>query len=90
MAKDTIENGTYYDSHCWVFTPKTFADLCMEIAELDLLKFACDYHIETPRNELEFYVGMVPSDSKTEIISSWNRMKSSLNDSKTYQHFPPK
>ncbi|MFA5955099.1 methyltransferase domain-containing protein [Hyphomicrobium sp.] len=87
-AKDSIVNGTYHDSHCWIFTPITFAELCKEMAELDLLTFACAHYIETPRNELEFYVHMVPSDDKNSIIESWERMKKSLLESETYQKSP--
>jgi len=85
LARDAIENGTYHDVHCWVFTPVTFAELCMQLAELDLLDFACGYHIETPRHESEFYVGMVADDDRNARIASWARMRDSLRASATYQ-----
>lgn len=85
LARDALANGTYYDSHCWVFTPVSFSELCIEMAELDLLGFACEHHIETPRNELEFYVHMIPSDDKAAIIESWARMRTQLLKSSTYQ-----
>ena len=84
-ARDALANGTYQDLHCWVFTPATFADLCAEMAELDLLGFACDYFFETPRDQLEFYVAMTPSDDKAAIIASWRRMREALLRSDTYQ-----
>jgi SAM-dependent methyltransferase len=85
LARDALAKGTYHDVHCWVFTPLTFASLCMELAELDLLGLACEYHIETARNEAEFYVGMVASDRKADILASWARMRVSLLRSPTYQ-----
>jgi SAM-dependent methyltransferase len=88
-AKDALDNGIYHDSHCWIFTPLSFADLCGEMAKLDLLNFECDYCIETPRNELEFYVSMSPSEDKIEIIASWARMTEQLLSSKTYQQKTP-
>jgi SAM-dependent methyltransferase len=88
-AKDALENGNYHDTHCWIFTPLSFADLCGEMAKLDLLNFECDYCIETPRNELEFYVSMSPSEDKSEIIASWTRMTEQLLSSKTYQQKTP-
>jgi SAM-dependent methyltransferase len=84
-AKDAISNGTYHDTHCWVFTPMSLAKLFVELAELDLLHFACEFHIETPRNEFEFYVAMAPSGDKAAIIASWLEMESSLANSPTYQ-----
>jgi len=77
-ARDAIANGTYHDVHCWVFTPATFAELCMELADLGLLGLACSYHIDTPRDEAEFYVGMAASDDKDAVIASWAHMRSAL------------
>ena len=85
VARRTLAGGLYHDSHCWVFTPLTFAELCAEMADLDLLGFACDYYFETPRNEFEFYVAMTPSDDKAATIASWMRMKEALWRSDTYQ-----
>jgi SAM-dependent methyltransferase len=85
QARDAVSNGTYYDSHCWVFTPVSFAELCIEMAELELLEFSCDYYFETPRNALEFYVSMTPSADKAQAIASWANMKASLLQSPTYQ-----
>jgi SAM-dependent methyltransferase len=85
LAKQAFDNGSYHDVHCWVFTPLTFAELCLELAELDLLGFACSYYIETLRHDAEFYVSMVVSDSKGETIASWDRMRASLSRSETYQ-----
>jgi len=73
-ARDAIDNGTYQDSHCWVFTPKSFANLFVDMAKLDLLKFAYTHHFETVRYELEFVVHMSPSDNKDEIVKSWTDM----------------
>jgi hypothetical protein len=85
-ARDALANGTYYDTHCWVFTPVSLAELFTELAELDLLSFACTYHCETARNEIEFFVHLSPSNDKTVIINSWKAMKNSLLQSATYQH----
>jgi SAM-dependent methyltransferase len=85
LARDAIDNGNYHDVHCWVFTPVAFAELCMEMAGLDLLGFACGAYFETERNELEFVVHMSPCDSKAEILMSWERMKTWLLQSSAYQ-----
>jgi len=85
VARQVLAGDLYYDAHCWVFTPVSFADLCAEMADLDLLGFACDYFFETPRNVFEFYVSMTPSDDKAAIIASWRRMRQALLQSETYQ-----
>ena len=89
QARDTLANGTYYDTHCWVFTPVSFAELCAGMAELGLLDLACAYYFETPRNELEFFVGMAPGVGQEAIVASWRGMRDSLLASRTYQKAPP-
>ncbi len=81
LARDAIANGTYHDVHCWVFTPTSFAALCLELAELDLLALACDYFIDTAPNEAEFYVSMAPADRREDIVASWLGMHKSLQES---------
>ena len=85
VARQALANRLYHDSHCWVFTPVSFAGLCLEMADLDLMGFACAYHFETPRDEFEFYVGMAPSDDKASIVAGWRRMSDALLRSETYQ-----
>lgn len=74
LARDVIDNGTYHDVHCWVFTPFVFAQLCRELAKADLLKFACEYFIDTAYGELEFYVALRASRDKGEAVDSWAKM----------------
>ena len=85
LARDTLTHQSYHDCHCWVFTPISFADLCKELAIIDLLGFVCDFHFETVRDTLEFFVSMTPSSDKAAIIASWDRMKDELLRSATYQ-----
>jgi SAM-dependent methyltransferase len=85
VASDVLQNGTYHDTHCWVFTPVSFVELCIEMAELDLFFYVCEYFIETQFNEFEFYVSMRPSKNKKEIISSWEKIAVLLINSKTDQ-----
>lgn len=74
LARDVINNGTYHDIHCWVFTPASFAKLCCELAKVGLLKLACDYFVDTAHNELEFYVGMKATTDREEAMRSWQVM----------------
>jgi Methyltransferase domain len=84
-AKDSIENGVYHDTHCWIFTPVSFANLLYQLAELDLVGFACERFFETPRDVFEFYVHLSPSADRQRILDSWKLMKTDLLKSATYQ-----
>jgi SAM-dependent methyltransferase len=85
FAKDSLESGSYLDVHCWIFTPVSFANLLCQLAELDLLRFACERFFETPRDSFEFYVHLSPNSNKTHILDSWKSMKRGLLESPTYQ-----
>ncbi len=52
VAKDSIVNGVYHDTHCWVFTPVSFANLFHQLAELDLVGFACERFLKLPEMPL--------------------------------------
>lgn len=78
LARDALANGGYHDVHCWVFTPASFAGLCVELAANDLLDFACDYYFDTAHNESEFFISMIATDCRREIVGSWAEMRAAL------------
>jgi 2-polyprenyl-3-methyl-5-hydroxy-6-metoxy-1,4-benzoquinol methylase len=82
-ARDVLENGTYHDTHCWVFTPRSFAGLCQRLATVGLLHFACERFHDTEHNQLEFFVKLRRCDDRDKIIKSWLRMKESVVEDKT-------
>ena len=73
-ARDALENGTYHDVHCWVFTPKSFAGLFGKLAEAGLIDFACERFYDTEKYQFEFFVVLRTSDDKAWIRESWRRM----------------
>jgi SAM-dependent methyltransferase len=75
LAKDALENGTYHDVHCWVFTPASFAELLEEACRVGLVNFACDLFYDTEPDDLEFVVGMIESNDRSEMVASWRRMR---------------
>ena len=75
LAQDSIATGQYHDTHCWVFTPASFAQLFEELAMLGLVGFAYEYFVPTARNDLEFFVHMVASDDSEAIQRSWSQMR---------------
>ena len=86
IAKDSLLSENYHDSHCWIFTPVSFVKLCEVMASQGLLHFRCDYLIETPKNELEFYANLSPCEDVEQNILSWQRIADQLHNSKMYQH----
>lgn len=73
-AQDAVEHGTYHDVHCWVFTPTSFADMCVELARHGLLDFACETFHDTAVNEFEFFVTMRVCQDPEANAASWQRM----------------
>lgn len=80
LARDSFENGTYHDVHCWVFTPRSFARLIKSVCQMGLLDFACEGFCDTARNELEFSVVLRRSRDRDYIDASWSRMERSAHD----------
>jgi hypothetical protein len=74
-AKDAVDNDKYQDAHCWVFTPKSMARLFEQLAEADMINFACSKFQDTPQNELEFMVVLEKSTDKKQIIESWQTVQ---------------
>lgn len=73
LARDAEFNGVYHDVHCWVFTPASFVELCLELAGRGLIKFECEWLVDSPRDTFEFYVSMRPSIDQLAITASWQR-----------------
>lgn len=74
VARDALSNGTYHDVHCWVFTPRSFAELFAELASNGLIDFACAEFYDTEPSKIEFLVNMRVCDSTEEAVASWQRM----------------
>jgi SAM-dependent methyltransferase len=80
LARDVIDNGTYHDVHCWVFTPKSFAQLFGKMAEAGLVDFACERFHDTAQNTFEFFVSLRPSNDRAHIAASFKGMELEAND----------
>jgi hypothetical protein len=74
MARDAADNGTYHDAHCWVFTPRSFANLLEQLSRYGLVAFACDRFFDTEVNTIEFFVALRPETDTAKIVASWQRM----------------
>lgn len=65
------EEGRYHDVHCWVFTPRSFAGLMVEMAACGMLELSCEWLVPTALQTLEFFVSMRQSGSTSEVEASW-------------------
>jgi predicted SAM-dependent methyltransferase len=74
-ARDAVQNGSYHDVHCWVFTPSIFARICRQLAENGLLRMSCIEFFDTERNELEFHVHMQKCEDSEHAAQTWKRME---------------
>lgn len=71
-AERSYATGDYQDTHCWVFTPVSFARLCAALARLDKLDFVCERIYPTAKDEIEFIVALRPSPDRVARIESWD------------------
>lgn len=78
VARDSLENGTYHDVHCWVFTPRSFIELFEQMAALELVDFACDRFFDTSRYQIEFFASLGLAASHDEARRSWAAVKQEL------------
>lgn len=75
VRADAAQSGAYFDIHCWVFTPRSFADLMATLAEEHLMPFACSGFTDTRPNTLEFLVSARKSDDFQGNAQSWKHMR---------------
>lgn len=55
QSRQIASDGRYFDSHCWVFTPKSFLDLLRGATELGLVPFVLGEFQPTEAGEFEFF-----------------------------------
>ncbi|MHC2107067.1 methyltransferase domain-containing protein [Methylobacterium sp. CM6246] len=70
-ANKAFVESAYLDAHCWVFTPKSFADLMRQISGIGAIWLKCQNYIPTRRDSIEFYVSLAIGDSREENAKSW-------------------
>lgn len=62
LARDALENGTYRDCHCWVFSASHFRALLEEAREMGLISFEWVRFVEPTLGQFEFYVSLRPGN----------------------------
>ncbi|HWA78898.1 MAG TPA: methyltransferase domain-containing protein [Acetobacteraceae bacterium] len=81
MARDGLQNGLYHDVHCWVFTPRSFADLFARAGEAGLIRFACSAFYDTERYHIEFFTSLRPCQDRAEVARTWRQVEWTARDS---------
>ena len=71
IAERIFASGDYQDTHCWVFTPVSFAKLCAALARLGLLNFTCERIYPTEFHQLEFIAALRSSADRRAMIENW-------------------
>jgi SAM-dependent methyltransferase len=58
QAKTIVSESTYFDSHCWIFTPLSFIDLLEGAIRLSLFPLVPEDLTPTAPGSFEFYVSL--------------------------------
>jgi SAM-dependent methyltransferase len=80
FVRDARESGKYIDVHCWVVTPRRFAELMERLVAVGLIRFACTDFVDTILGSFDFYVAMQPSSDQDQAMASWRRMAKASRD----------
>lgn len=80
LARDVIDHGAYHDVHCWVFTPRSFAELMAQLAGLGLLRFRCSMFHDTTPDTFEFLVGLQRCADAQSAADSWAAVAAGLRE----------
>ena len=70
IARDVLATRRYHDVHCWVFTPRSFAELFEQASGLGLINFACEAFFDTELYQIEFFVQLRECGDRRRIVES--------------------
>ncbi len=70
VARASLE-GVYTDTHCWTFTPASFAGLLQFACHFGLARFACERLYPTEDAQIEFIVHLRRTNDTVRAAQSW-------------------
>ncbi len=76
ISKTSFEDCMYVDSHCWVFTPASFLELCADLVELGLLHWKLVFFADTRPDDEDFGVvlqRLAPGENISEVVASFRQ-----------------
>jgi SAM-dependent methyltransferase len=78
ICQEARDNGAYIDSHCWVFTPRSFLDVLQAIADLGLIDFEVARFFPTDEGDMEFFVSLRKLPTALSADEKGDRLRASL------------
>ncbi|CAM3175794.1 class I SAM-dependent methyltransferase [Corallococcus sp. ZKHCc1 1396] len=57
-SQEAVKATGYTDVHCWVFTPRSFLEAAVTLAELGMFPFQLADFASTPPGDIEFFVSL--------------------------------
>ncbi len=70
----------YFDVHCWVFQPRSFATVMARLAEENLVQMACTRLLDPSLPLLEFYAFLQPCAEAARTVASWRDAAAAARD----------
>lgn len=58
QAKQIVENGAYFDSHCWIYTPSSFLKILRQVSQLGRFGFEIAEFFNTEQGSFEFFISL--------------------------------
>ena len=74
IAQQILASNAYHDVHCWVFTPRSMAQLFVELTDHRLVELECVSFHDTAQDTIEFFVGMRHTKDFARARQSWVAM----------------
>ena len=74
IAQQILSSNAYHDVHCWVFTPRSMAQLFVELTDHRLVELECVSFHDTAPDTIEFFVGMRHTRDFAQARQSWLSM----------------
>ncbi|QNT77634.1 methyltransferase domain-containing protein [Entomobacter blattae] len=76
----TLNPHHYEDVHCWVLTPRHFAQLMIPLAENNILHLACADFVDSDPPGFEFILHLTPEENKEKLVASWKTLLEKAKD----------
>lgn len=74
IAQQILSTNAYHDVHCWVFTPRSMAQLFVALTDHRLVELECVSFHDTAQDTIEFFVGMRQTKDFAQARRSWQSM----------------
>jgi hypothetical protein len=78
ITERVAKADAYFDTHCWVFTPRSFALAMEQATAANIISLECFEFHDTKPLQLEFFVGMSRTKDRERAIESWRKVGRSV------------